>query len=120
MRTSTIRLIGGDGNFLHWTGEDDARQKLRSGFWQEVYDRASGRFRGIQKIEFLPRSSDTASSCAITARESLLNVGVWDGLAPEHGGTTPEGRIDAAREKVQAYAYVADDLAVLASCLAPA
>lgn len=120
MRTSNVRLIAGDGNFSRWIEEDDARSKLQSGCWEEVYDHASGRFKGIRKIEFQPRPSDTESATSITMRDSLANVGIWDGKAESEGGEIPVGMIAAAQAKVFFYPLEGDNKAVRVSCLARA
>jgi hypothetical protein len=119
MKKPNIRLLG-DRGFLRWTDQDDALSKVRSGLWESVSDPETGRFQGIRKIEFGPRASNSPSPAAITARESLANVGIWDGKSVAEGGEVPAGTLHAAQAKIFFYPFEGDDKAVRASCLARA
>jgi hypothetical protein len=120
MRKENKRLLAENGNFAGWTDEDDARAKLQSGYWQEVFNPTTGNFYALQKIKFLPKPSDHSSPCGITASESRASVGIWDGLSGDEGGVVPVGKLRAARDKVRLWPLVGDDKAVRVSCLARA
>lgn len=120
-RTETaVRLVDEHMQFLKFTSEEDGISKRRSGFWQEVYHPTTGNFYALQKIKFLPKSSDHSSPCGITASESLGNVGIWDGLLPEEGGTVPVGKLRADKLKLKMWPFEGDNKAVRVSCLARA
>jgi hypothetical protein len=118
MRKENIRLLAENGKFIGWTDDDDARSKKQSGYWQEFYHPRTGNFYALQKIKFLPKPSDHSSPCGITASESLGNVGIWDGLSPEEGGTIPTGKLRADKMKLRMWPLEGDDKAVRVSCLA--
>lgn len=78
MARKTVRLLDDEGSFLYWTDTNDARTKLQSGLWEEVFQLEAGstreRFLGLRKRNF-DRASDSPTPCSITARESAAAVG---------------------------------------------
>jgi hypothetical protein len=109
MRKDTIRLLAGDGSFLHWTSTDDARSKLLSGVWEEVYD-ARARFAGLRKrVVYL--SSASESPAAITARESQAAVGATLGESRNDQGVLLPHKEErrAAQKKIESWPEITDN-----------
>jgi hypothetical protein len=108
MARKTIRLIDDDGSFLYWTDTDDARNKLQSGLWEEVYQLEAGssreKFLGLRKRNF-DRSSDSQTPCTITARESAAAVGAGVlGVRDADGILQPdEHEQRSAQQKIRAW-----------------
>jgi hypothetical protein len=121
MARKTFRVFDESDNFVAWISREEAMDRIRSGAWEDVYhfEAASRQFIGIRRID-ATRGSNSPSPTAITARESLANVGIWDGKSVAEGGEVPTGKLHAAQAKIFFYPFEGDDKAVRASCLARA
>jgi hypothetical protein len=124
MRKDTVRLFKSDGGFCRWIDHEEARRHVSTLAADEIFDNRYNppKFLGVQ-LRDMHQPSLGSSATAITAHESLANVGIYSGpetIDEETGKFILPGFVIASRSKIGVYAQIGDDKAVRVSCLARA